>query len=590
MNDLLARVIDETCPKFNTDVVEGTSRMIFKTFPGFLDNYFKSAIRSLNTNINLSYLGYRVMAPEEEFEKMLANDGNKTNYDLAPSDLYMVEYVFQYNGKQFSKHLYLPFTDIGNLITISSTKYVMVPVLSDTVISPSYKEVFVRLLKDKITFKSVIKNFMVNGQVTQGHVVYANIMKINKQQINDQIGKPLLATVLYFMGQLGLKGTMEKYLNTDNYVITNGDTSALEKDYNVYSSMRLKPRNHKEDFYKPHDIKICIHKTIPSTPLLENIVYGLIYVFDMLPGEEANCIAICNAISGLDAKFKAGEIDADTYHKLKDRANKDEILFWRIILGNIACMGSFSNTRIIEDTYDHFETLEGYMDNLIKTKLKEGGVYVEDFYDLLAYIMNNFNAWLMNSKDYGSDINNKYIDYPYYVLYDIIIGFNKVIFSINKRASKNNSANISEREVIKVFNNELSTRKIFGLIKSSAMNLCASLADYTADIMYPKCTALLEHQARGNGVKRGSNSQFPEATKTLKGNDLLYGSLLFLNKTAPTPTLRLNLYAQYNVNTGKIIVPPELAPTIEKLDILLRGRTENALIDTLESDTIEELK
>lgn len=93
-------------------------------------------------------------------------------------------------------------------------------------------------------------------------------------------------------------------------------------------------------------------------------------------------------------------------------------------------------------------------------------------------------------------------------------------------------------------------------------------------------------QWRGNGVKRGKNNKFPQYTKQLKGGDLYLGSLLFLTKTAPTPRLRCNAYLQYDNESGRLLVPPELRPVIEKVNDLLLGRT-NEKIDVLDIDLID---
>ena len=102
------------------------------------------------------------------------------------------------------------------------------------------------------------------------------------------------------------------------------------------------------------------------------------------------------------------------------------------------------------------------------------------------------NEWLDNCKDYNSDLNNRYIDMLYYLAYDLILGFNKVIIGINKRASK--KAEVSVKEIRKLMDNELTSRKIFGLVKSSATNLAIMLADSVSDIKYPKITSMLEDQ------------------------------------------------------------------------------------------------
>jgi hypothetical protein len=97
-------------------------------------------------------------------------------------------------------------------------------------------------------------------------------------------------------------------------------------------------------------------------------------------------------------------------------------------------------------------------------------------------------------------------------------------------------------------------------------------------------------QSRGNGVRRGTKSQFPESTKTLKGHDIFLGSMLFLNKKAPTPRFKMNLYTHYDVNTGRLIIPDDIKETIDKLDVLLRGKTEhNAYAQVFTADGEEDV-
>lgn len=91
-------------------------------------------------------------------------------------------------------------------------------------------------------------------------------------------------------------------------------------------------------------------------------------------------------------------------------------------------------------------------------------------------------------------------------------------------------------------------------------------------------------QSRGSGVRRGKNNQFPEATKTLKGHDLCLGSLLFLNKAAPSPRFRSNLYMKYDIMSGRIKLSEQDNQMIEELDVLLRGRFENSEMELPEDE------
>ena len=82
-------------------------------------------------------------------------------------------------------------------------------------------------------------------------------------------------------------------------------------------------------------------------------------------------------------------------------------------------------------------------------------------------------------------------------------------------------------------------------------------------------------QSQGNGVRVGRKSQFPESTRTLRGYDLWLGTLLFLSKNAPSPRFRMNVYMDYDIYSGKLLIPNDKKVTIDKLDRMLLGKEQN---------------
>jgi len=466
MNNVLKNTIDQNVPKFNKNTVDGASKGILKEVPSFLDDIIKSSMKSLSKKVDLQYLGYRRLTPKEEYNYIVNKNNNKTVYDLAVSDLYMIELSFMYTGTLVKKQLYLPFTGKGNLMHISQTTYSLTSVLSDTVISPSHKELFVRLLKDKLTYRSVTRNIVVDGEKIPKQVIHSNILRVNKNQIKDNIGKPLTSPTLYLCGKYGLRDAVRRYYKLSDIMVTTDNVDHLRDKYHVFESTKVKPRSLKEYGYAGHDLKILINKDDGYNSYIESLFVGLIYTLDILPEHTEDFVEL----------FNSEDIEG-------------EILYWRVMLGRVSYKNSYSVDRMVEDVNDHFETLEGYMDTLIKNKLAENNIRVDSFFDLIAVIMENYNTWLINSKEYNSNIDNRYLDILYYVLYDIIVGFNKVILNLNKRSQKKE---ISMREFNKIVANEISPRKIFGLVKSMSMNLTIALAETTSDIMYPKVTALLE--------------------------------------------------------------------------------------------------
>ena len=566
MNSVLAKVIDTKCPQFNKRVTDGNRKDILKKCPEYLDTVFRSSIKSLSPSVDLVYDGCRRMTPEEEYRANFIGTPPKAQYDIAVSDLYMVEFQFTYCQRDIiKKPVYLPYANEGNILKISDVVYAMMPVLSDTVISPSSTKVFIRLLKDKLTFESYIYNIVLNGNKEPKSLIYTTIIKTSKMTLMDYLGKVMSSASLYLLGKYGFINTIKRYCNTDRVIVTNKNVDYLREEYDVYESTKLKPKNLKDKQYVGHDVKICIHKSInaSSSPFLENFIVGAIYTLDVLP------------------------FSADDFVEAVESGNlNDEKRHWRICLGRIAYNNTFSVDRYVADSNAHFVALEGYLDSLIKEKLKENNVVVDNFFDLIYILMDKFNLWLLGSKMYNNDLSNRYIDIYYYILYDIIVGFNKVILNINKRVDKKVGGPLDLKEINRIFNNDFGVKKIFSMVKSSQISLAIqSISDYTLDIKYPKITALLEDQSCGKGVRRASKAQFPEATKTLKAQQMALGSPLFLNKSKPSGVFKANLYMKYNEVTGRILLEQKTRAILDKLDALLKGRIVDDRIDVMESDT-----
>lgn len=106
--------------------------------------------------------------------------------------------------------------------------------------------------------------------------------------------------------------------------------------------------------------------------------------------------------------------------------------------------------------------------------------------------------------------------------------------------------------------------------------------------MYPKCTALLENQNRGLGVRRGPNSQFPHTLKSIAASDTVLGSLHFIPKASPSSRLRLNLFADFDRRTGDIIIPEKDKPMLTKLDNMILGKVNEEEIGTSEIVTFKD--
>jgi len=467
VNRVLKRTMEINTPRVNSKIMNGTASEILDAMPAYLDEFFRSGLRSLSDKINFNYLGYRRMAPLEEYKTMVARNTGAVVYDLSHSNVYVVEFRFEYEGVVINRPIYLPYATEGNILVMGGATYHITPVLSDTVITPSESGVFMRLLKAKLNFTSRSRYFIVNGNKVTGNVIYGNILTPNTKQVVDNIGHPLISTALYLFGKFGLSETLKKYGGADDVIVTNDPMVIPDDGYVVYETSGVKPRGLKLVPYIPHNVRIMVKGDKLNRAYVDNVVFGAIYTLDILPDIETDLVNIFNS--------------NDT---------KTEIAFWRITLGRVIYKNSFSIDRIAQDLDEHYVALEGYVDDLIRVKLAESGNPAKTFFDLLAMIMTKYSSWVLSSKEYNSNIENRYIDILYYLTCDIIIGFNRIILSLNKRITK--TSEISYKEVSKILGNELGSRRVYNLTKSTEPNLAITGVECSCDIRYPKVTSVLE--------------------------------------------------------------------------------------------------
>lgn len=572
MNSLLTKTLEKHTRPFNETCVSGIAKPVFENIPDYLDKIFKESTNSLHPDIKFKYIGYRHVTPEEELLEDNYLKARGKDPDLAKNDVYLICFEFLYEKEIIHKYMYLPFANRGNIMTISGTPYVISPVITDLVISVDNNKLFIRLFKDKINVNSELKNILVNEHTneynTETHrMIYVRMLSTNTEILKSSCKTPF---ALYLLCRYGIKNTLKKYCNLeygkDLYLVYDPEDKInvdLDK-YTVYSSTGFKPKGYDmSNVYKKQKVKIVVDKKIGDDPVVINLILSIIYSLDLTPGRT--------------------EIDIV---KTIDNDNLNgEIATWRILLGKTILKHKISIEKVVNDVNQHIEMLETHLDSINREKLSTV-VKVDNFWDLIVYVLKTFATAISNSRQYNSNIDNLYIDLYYYICYDIIVGFNRTIKGINSRYKKSGTPP-KLKEIVKILNNELKQKIIFDLIRSSKCSLALSGVDYSGDNLYIKLTSNLENQNRGDGVRKGGDEKFPIANRTLKAVDIVYGSPLYLGKLAPTPTLKMNLWAQFDLETGKIIIPEHLEPSVRWLDSILKGIRNAPTSDDYDLESID---
>ena len=561
LNRPFQKMVEDLTTPWNSSIMNVLSTEMVKDVMGYLDKIVGSAMLSLNREIKLEYTGYKKLTPDEEFKVVSADGEKKKEYDFGRSDVRMVRLFFDFEGEPITpKNLYIPFVDEHGILHISDTKYLNIPVLSDTIVSPTSRNIFTRLLRDKVTFERESKVVLLNGRVLDGDLIYKNLYRTQNRVITDNLGKVVTPSPAYLFGEYGLIGTFERYAQTTPIIIYGEVDAEKYKDYDIYSSTGDKPWSLKlekeKGIYTPHDAKLLVLKEFNSDYFIQVLAVAFFYMLDVFP-----------------------HLAEELVDTINSNNVEDEVKAWMILLSKIIFKNSYSAERGLGDMINHFQSLKSYIDPIVKEKLAENGLVINQFFDLIAYVCGVFKQLTTNYKLISADIRNRYVDILYYILYDIFEALIKTLFELNKKRDR---GMIINRELIdKTFNQTLSSKKIFNLNSKNGVNISLLLSDSVGDSKL-KLACSCELQENGKGVNKAPRQKHAIKILPVNPTSAVFGSIYNVSKSYLDERRHMNPFVKLN-QFSRVVLSPERLEYIKCMDNLLNGTV------TIKQSEVEDL-
>lgn len=561
MDPLLSRMTKRYTPKMNDLIMRGLASEAMKNFEEYLDEQIRSICVGMPENFKYLYLTR--CRPEEEFDiaTKICNN-NRRYFELAKTNKYLVRLHFEYtsmlpdgktNTEVLTKEIYLPYVEReGGLLHITGTEMHLVPVLSDKVFTPSGGSIFVRLAQDLNNFFRMYHTFRVNGARTSRYVAFAEIyrssakMKIPQHEQTTR-AKPTLPH--YLFAKYGFTGTFKRYLNFVPEVGTDATITSEShppERWKVCESTQIQPKKTNLDkIYAPTKIRIAIPNELYSHEA-ECLITGLFYVIDHFPSRFVSSIP-----NGLPPERISAMV----------REDLDSCSLWMILIGHIRFSGNYPEHRLYQSISDHFDTIEPYLDQATKNKLRENNIELENYFDLLYHIQVNFNRYIMDNEKNGLSVYGKSLEVLQFVAYDILYGFTSMKFKLNKTASHNGM--ITKRDAEEALRRFIRMGAMFKL--QGGDKLVCEVVGYSGDHLYPKITAIIAEQESHSGGGREKNKRvIPSRQHWLDLSMVFQGSMLNLPKANPTPVVRANPWMTIEPSTGTVVPNPKFKALIEE--------------------------
>lgn len=434
--------IEEYMPKLNPAIANGfaSHQMTEHNVVKYIDSVFRSAAKGFPDG--LTYEGCRRCTPLEDFNESSKKKGNnKRTFDVAVSYTYMMKYLFKYKGEDIIRFINLPYVGDAGSIVMSGSRFNISPVLSDRVISVGTETVFVRLLRDVLTFQRVPQNINVNGLREQVNVAWAMIYhKSAKDKRIRPTVKMHSTMVHYLFCKYGLMKTFEMFGKCTPVIggpEINSNTYPSD-EWVIIASTQIKPKGCGKGLYEPTNLRVAVRKTDWSRMMVRNLIGGLFYVADHFPGRVR-----AEYINNSDPKWM------------------DNTSTWISLMGWVIWGGNQHEGVLRERVEEHLRSLDEYIDNIVLDKFQQIGVPATDLYQFMAIIIENITDMLHKAADKVNSMYDKELSVLYFVLKDITSEIFKLYFKL-KAASKKE---LTKKDIDERMNKTISMGRIFSITK-----------------------------------------------------------------------------------------------------------------------------
>lgn len=524
--------LQNSLPRFNAEICDGLAYTQVKNAEQYADELMRDMSHGLPEGVE--YIGYTQCTPLEQFQEQSNLPSRKKQFDIAPSDVYMVKYIFKFNGQRYIKPMLLPIVSRGGIIKLRGASHMISPVMIDNLFSVEDEGIFVQLTRNRINFYAVQVSYMASGVEQNTKTTYSHLFNLKTAAEASVKRKPTMAN--YLFAYHGLTEAFAVYCKAKVHYGThdiNEDSFPADKWTICYSNGNSFTRN---DSRTRTGIRLAVPRTLfENDDTLKSMVGGLFYILDH--------------ISDL------GFVSVDAL---------DNPMFWKRALIRFTWKNVDSETKCIELMDKHLKSIENYVDSLVRRSLEYENIPVVDMRQLMFYMIQNFERMCIDTD--VANTNNKYLATTRYVMFDITCALFKMMYNTERLKGTRLTQDGLEKA--------LRGFPIDKILSMGSGNGWISSLDCATDLMLAKVTTPVVSQTKATGKSGGNKAaEMKDKSLQLDPSVININSYSAITKSAPHGRGRLNIFAHLSPEY-KVSVNPVNKPLYSNLKMLL-DRTES---------------
>ena len=548
MQKKLARAIDAPMPRVNQTIAEGFHKKEFEDGLHYYERSLKLIFKSIERR-GVIFKNVEKVSPREYIDYL--RDSSSKLYDIHKETLYPVRLCFEYIDKAGIRNpMYamtmLPYTDRYGDIFLRGVQYSLQFVLAERGLPVTKEgEIFVKVLGFK--FKIRVEHFKYDQVMLDAGHYYTRAADINlsanrfysptdSRRITDsKTPTPLLAW--YIFADMGFSKAMAQYGECDYEI---GPIDALIQECKTQDRWEIFTRTSSTNEQRlgsfiPHDIGIAIRNK--SAKRKELSLMGLQYA-----------CALLFVVDCMSSYFDLDRIDDPDY--------------WKLLVGRTSVKPGDSNDYIMRLMYEHFDSVNEYLDEDSIKKFGSQSIVVSNMFDLFNHIIAN-RSEIVQTTD-RSNMFHKELASLEFTLDRLITAANSF-----KHDIKNNSE-LSQKKVARFLANRFHIKEIDNARTTNLIQEATPTDNPYVDYMLG---CMPQHKVYTSSTKAKKKGDFDPTDAA----GLLSASLPFVNSylrvTGPYPDGRGYLTpCVYLINEKFTGLHPRFKELFEKTDKRLRYR------------------
>lgn len=552
MDPQLMDFIREDTPPINMDLGRGVAFRHMSQSLNYIDSLWRAASKGMPEGFQ--YLGAVPCTAEEEWNfrtRRVQRKGRRKpgvrqgpEYNIAQTDTFLMKYRFMFKGEEFFININIPFVRLGGLMWLNGTCHLISPVLADVLIEYHEYEIFVIFNKAKISFKKFSNSFMADGVKVERSQPYAEKLHHKKPKVTLTV-RPKPTLFHYLLCKYGFENTFKIHGRAEVKAINIADFNQEDWPNEEWVYCRSAHILKKPTSYQPHDweppkIMLLVRRRDFEGEYGERIqrmVAGFFHIVDHFP-----------------------------QRILAEYVNSPRL--WPTLLGKVLWGDSEREADQHDQILNHIESLDGYVDPIVRNKFKRLNLKVENIFDFFLILIDRFTDILQANRANINSMYGKEFSVMYYMFYDLMRQINEYHFRI--WAGRNNELTKQDLE------NNLKKFIRPGFIHRTAKESgIFSTASSPNGNMALRMTAIMVPQDQSSRLHRGE-------TRTMNPRKKLHISGIEVGGFCNMPKSNPNAHARSNPrvltdNTGAVVRNEEFRTLLDSVQprLTTQMNTEN---------------